>query len=136
MNEQILGKIDRHGRDLGRWRFPLKDGKLSDVKFQGPDARKVIKGLPLLIDVCMYDMLDEVRQKWKEAAALFAQTMNTVISHKLFKYEDVCAFQDVTDRFCDLYLSLTTGRDGMTNYFHNICAGHFSYFLLKRGNLY
>ena len=23
MNENILGKIDNHGRDIGRWKFPL-----------------------------------------------------------------------------------------------------------------
>ena len=38
MNNNVFGRIDKHGMDLGQWRFPLKDGKLSDFKFSRPDA--------------------------------------------------------------------------------------------------
>jgi len=52
-----------------------------------------------------------------------------------FRLEDVDEFQLRADEFCDIYCGLT-GRDGMTNYFHILRAGHFSYFLHKFGNLY
>ena len=48
---------------------------------------------------------------------------------------DVDMCQLAADDFCDEYVDLT-GRDGMTNYFHNLRSGHFSYYLRKYGNLY
>ena len=41
----------------------------------------------------------------------------------------------VADEFGDLYVHLT-GIDGMTNYFHFLIVVHFSYYLIKYGNLY
>ena len=59
-----------------------------------------------------------------------------VMNSKLeFHPEDVDAFQLLADEFCDVYCGLK-GRDGMTNYFHILCTGHFAYFLKKYGNLY
>jgi hypothetical protein len=39
------------------------------------------------------------------------------------------------DSFCEMYFR-QVGLEGMTNYFHLLFAGHYSYFLLKYGNLY
>ena len=61
--------------------------------------------------------------------------MQLLESKNVFGFDDVCKFQLVCDLFADDYISLT-GRDGMTNYFHFMVAGHFSYFLLKHKNLY
>ena len=47
----------------------------------------------------------------------------------------MCKFQLDADEFCDAYF-LLTGRDGMTNYFHLLKAGHYAYFLRKYHNLY
>jgi hypothetical protein len=47
----------------------------------------------------------------------------------------VCDFQNTADDFAELYINLT-GWDGMTNYFHFLSAGHFSFYLLRVKNLY
>ena len=44
-------------------------------------------------------------------------------------------FQLCADKFCDAYFALT-GQDGMTNYFHILQSGYFSYFLEKYKTLY
>ena len=47
----------------------------------------------------------------------------------------MCQFQHDADAFCSSYFAVT-GRDGMTNYFHALRAGHFAFFLRKYKNLY
>jgi hypothetical protein len=41
----------------------------------------------------------------------------------------------VVDSFCGIYKKLC-GKEGMTNYFHLLYAGHYAEFLLKYKNLY
>jgi hypothetical protein len=72
---------------------------------------------------------------WRDVCRRFRTIATWLDSKQHFHFEDVCAFQKDTDEFCSAYFALT-GRDGMTNYFHLLHAGHYSYFLLKYGNLY
>ena len=52
-----------------------------------------------------------------------------------FSSDRVDDFQLQCDNFGDIFFALT-GGDGMTNYFHILRSGHFSYFFRKYGNLY
>ena len=61
MNNNVFGKVDKHGMDLGQCRFPLKDEKLSDFKFSGPDACKVVTGFPFIINMFWKDKPDHIR---------------------------------------------------------------------------
>ena len=35
-NEKIPGKTEKHGREIGRWHFPIEDGKVAEVKLPNP----------------------------------------------------------------------------------------------------
>jgi len=135
VNEDVLGKLDHNGRDLGRWKFPLTDGKLGDVKFSNPTARKFTKNLKAVIDICLANHPETDRSQWFSAAEQFESAMQQLCSHKKFEQKDVCAFQDTADNFCDIYCRMT-GIEGMTNYLHCLRAGHFAYFLQCKGSLY
>ena len=76
-----------------------------------------------------------MRGEQKKTGTLFALTIKKLNSKKLYKFDDVCEFQRTANGFCDIYCTFT-GRDGMTNSFHNLRDGNFPYFLQKRGNLY
>ena len=72
----------------------------------------------------------------KDCCSLFRGVIEVRIDCMIkFRAEYVDAFQFLADECCNVYYGLT-GRDSMTNYFHILRAGHFSYFLEKYGNLY
>ena len=124
--------------NTGKWRVPLDKNdckKLGDVKLSGHRAKLFIPGLHYLVDVCCKGYDPEFVAEWKDCCSLFEEVMEVLDSKLEFRPEDVDAFQLLADEFCDVYVGLT-GRDGMTNYFHILRAGHFSYFLEKYGNLY
>jgi len=140
--EKVTAVMDRdvflrnNTNKQGSWRFPLTDDKkLDDVSLSTNEARTVAKGLQHLVDVCVEAYPQDYKDSWSNTCAKFNVTMVHLDSKKHFKYEDMCELQLAADEFCDVYISLT-GRDGMTNYFHNLHTGHYSYFLLKYGNLH
>lgn len=109
--------------------------KLGDVKFSCPGANKIVEKAVLLVEVCAVNFATEKQQQWKKCAELYSVTMEKLKSRKVFNFEDVCDFQDTADDFCELYIQLT-GGPSMTNYMHFLSAGHFSFYLLRLGNLY
>ena len=119
------------------WRFPLSDDKkqLGDVKLSNNQAREFVKGFPYLVEVCTVGYDDIMQSTWMDACVRFRKVAEMIDSKYEFEFEDVAHFQLAVDEFCDAYFTVT-GRDGMTNYFHLLRAGHFSWFLEKYGNLY
>ena len=137
VNAKILGRSEVN-MNTGQWKVPLdkKDPKkLGEVKLSGSMAKKFMLGFDDFVEVCTADHSTEFSDLWKMTCSKFRSTMSMLESKFHFEQEDIDEFQLSADEFCDLYVDLT-GRDGMTNYFHNLRAGHFSFFLAKYGNLY
>ena len=65
----------------------------------------------------------------------YCVVMDPLNSYFEFDDDDVRAFQFEADLIMSKYIKLT-GRDGMTNYFHMLHAGHMAEFLHKYKNLY
>ena len=97
---------------------------MGDVKLPCNDANKLVDQMSLIVDACTVKLPQEKRDAWKKCTDLYASTMNKLKSWKVFKFEDVYDFQNTADDFMEVYIFLT-GRDGMTNYFHFLHAGHF-----------
>ena len=133
VNVTILGKMAFN--EIRQWHVPMEDGKVGPISLSCPDASKILRNIQPFIDVCVESIDPELQAGWKKCAELFHATMDKLESKRIFDFEAVCDFQLVADEFSDYYISLT-GRDGMTNYFHMISAGHFSYYLLDVKNLY
>ena len=136
VNSQVL--MRSNATKQGQWNVPLDkndSNKLGDVKLSGQRSNLFIAGFDVLIDVCCEGYGEEFVQEWKDCCTKFVEVMRLMDSRIVFRPEDIDQFQLVADEFCDIYCGLT-GRDGMTNYFHILRAGHFSYFLEKYGNLY
>jgi hypothetical protein len=133
VNHAILAKMKFN--DLGQWRLPMEGDKLGDIKLSCMDANKLVDKIGLLVEVCTENLPPEKQDDWSRCCALYALTMEKLKSRKVFTFLDVCDFQNTADDFAELYINLT-GWDGMTNYFHFLSAGHFSFYLLRVKNLY
>jgi hypothetical protein len=137
VNRDIFGRSNMHINDSSGWRVPMtRDGKqLDDINLSNTQARDFVKHFEFLVNICTQNCAVELKDAWQDICRRF-RTISTLLDSKQhFHFEDVCAFQKDADEFCSAYFALT-GRDGMTNYFHLLHAGHYSYFLLKYGNLY
>ena len=135
VNDNILGRRTEHSREIGRWKFPLKDGLVSDVKLSNPEARKFIKGLESLVDICLAQHADEYVSTWREMSRKYQSATKLLLSHKEGGWEEACEFQDEADNFMDIY-NKVTGRRGMTNYFHYWRDGHLAWMIIERGSVY
>ena len=137
VNRDIFGRTFMHINDTSGWRVPMTgDGKqLDDVKLSNVQARDFVKNFKFLVEICTQNCDIELKDAWLVVYRRFKIVATWLDSKKHFHFEDVCAFQSDADEFCSAYFALT-GRDGMTNYFHLLHAGHYSHFLLKYGNSY
>jgi len=137
VNEKFLA-CSQINMTTGQWRFLLdkKDPKkLGDVKLSGATAKRFLSGFDALAEVCTADYKSEFTDLWKLTYTRFKEVIILLESKEHFESEDVDMFQLEVDGFCDLYVGLT-GGDGMTNFFHSLCADNFAYFLRKYENLY
>ena len=137
VNNDILGRAACNA-EVGQWRVPLSktDAKqLGDIKLSGASSVKFMAGLSRLVETCTADYSTEYTAKWISACNLFQKVIEALESKQEFCQQTIDNFQLAADEFCDEYCALT-GRDGMTNYFHILRSGHFSYFLKKYKNLY
>ena len=137
VNRDILRRSNMHIDDRGGWHFSLTDGrKLDDVNLSNGRARIFMQEFHHLVKVCTEGYKDDLlTANWNDACDKFNVVAKWLDSKEHFEFEEVCKFQLDADEFCDAYF-LLTGRDGMTNYFHLLKAGHYAYFLRKYHNLY
>jgi hypothetical protein len=98
-------------------------------------ARKFVDNFVIVVQVCCELEPMEEQEDWMKIVKEFRTVANWLDSQEHFDFEKLAAFQLDVDMFCEAYF-WKTGMDGMTNYFHLLFAGHYSYFLLKYGNLY
>ena len=138
MNEEVLCRTAMHLFEHGRWTVPMneKRDKLGDFTFRNEVAKRVIKNLHKLAEVCISPFYEaEIVDQWNLAVQKYMEMTEKLSSRFEFEFQDIASFQLSADEFYDAYFELT-GRDGMTNYFHHYHAGHYCYFLEKYGNLY
>ena len=110
---------------------------LKDINLDGRQTRDFEAHMDHLIDVCLGDHTfgQDYVVDWRETVRLYSCVREQLTSRKHYDIFMVAQFQKDADVFMKRYKALT-GRDGMTNYFHMLDAGHFAFFLHKYGNLY
>lgn len=138
VNTEVLERSEKHKKDKSGWKFPIEQGKkdsICEFTFANNQARKFTEHFDKFVGICLEGHDATTKSDWLEAVTLFREVSNMLDDKKEYTKEEVYEFQKVADQFCKVYIKLT-GRDGMTNYIHMLHAGHYSYFLLKYGNLY
>jgi hypothetical protein len=142
VNRQIFNHV---GSDTdGQWEFPKPDAKkasaktkalMGDVKLTNEKARLFLNKVDCLLPICLIGRDEITIAKWKKAIELCRLSMEWIRKRENFTDEEIVTFQDTADEFIELWIGLN-GTQGMTNYLHDLAAGHFSYYLRKYRNLY
>lgn len=100
------------------------------------DAMKLISKMGLIVEVCTEKLTQDKREFGLNAWLCTTKQWNC-LSHDMCSLSKIYAISrtQLMTSWTSTYL---TGRDGMTNYFHFLHAGHFSFYLLrvKVKNLY
>jgi hypothetical protein len=133
INRHVIGRSKIHKKDDGGWHVPMdKDRKsLGDVNLSNATARLFVKSFEVVVEVCLCHKTSEiVKSDWLKIVREFRQVAQWLDSWEHFDFDKVAAFQFDVDNFCQSYFEMA-GREAMTNYFHLLYAGHYSYFLLK-----
>jgi hypothetical protein len=138
VNRHVIGRSEIHEKDDGGWHVPMSEDRksLGDVNLSNSTARLFVKKFEAVVEVCLcHETSEFMKSEWIKIVCEFRQVAQWLDSREQFNFDKVAAFQLDVDNFCQSYFNMV-GRDGMTNYFHLLYAGHYSYFLLKYGNLY
>ena len=91
--------------------------------------------LVLLLPFIFIDTPESEVLKWEKAMRLLKESMAWIRKRDDFTDADIDSFQATADEFIELWIDLN-GSEGMSNYLHDLAAGHFSYYLRKYRNLY
>jgi hypothetical protein len=128
----------------GQWEFPKPDAKKSagaktklmgDVKLTNEKARLFLSNIEVLLPTCLIGRDESEISKWKNAIQLCRDCMEWLRKRENFTDSEIVEFQDTADNFIELWIDLNRSQS-MTNYLHDLAAGHFSYYLRKYRNLY
>ena len=128
----------------GQWEFPKPDKKQSsskskklmgDVKLTNEKARSFLCNVECLLPICLKGRDSVTVAKWEKAIQLCRESMEWIRKRENFTDTEILSFQDTADEFIKLWIDLN-GTQAMTNYLHDLAAGHFSYYLRKYRNLY
>ncbi len=133
INNEIFGKSANN--KIGQWQLPYGKNAFGDFNLLCPEAHEIIAKIKDVVTDCVANLPVDTQHNWLQYAILYWAAMDKLKSPRVFLYVNVCDFQNTVDEFGELDME-QTGRDGMTNYFHFLIAGHCSYFLEKYGNIY
>ena len=136
VNSHILGTPERKSN----WSMTtVKNSKgttiIGDQTMYNYQVRKFLReeSFTRLIDICVDD--GQRSDKWKTVLRYWNLMMEILRHHEDFSIDEINTYQHVADIFFREWLDLHQ-KDGLTNYFHMIGAGHLSYYLKRWKNLY
>ena len=122
----------------GNWKLPVNGDTLSTVSLSNTSARMFALNIGKLFDLIFrhHEPSDDRRGRFEQCVV----TMYQPIMKKLRKRSnmsvlEINTLQQNIDDWYENWINLT-GREGMTNYIHMLGAGHVTYYLLKKRNLY
>jgi hypothetical protein len=97
-------------------------------------TRKVVNSLETLIDVCIPE--GDGRELWKATVDLYREAMLLLLIRDDLTDEQIFEFQWKVDQFAQGWFKINKGDKGVTNYIHDLHAGHISDYLIHWRNLY
>ena len=139
VNSNDFRNTERSNRkQYSSWKFPTgEEGDvIGEVKFSGKRAKKFLKKLHLLYDVCLGPPTgNPARDKFASAIDEYRRIINLLESKDDLDSDQLQSLDVSIENFATLWEAVS-GRDGYTNYFHHLTSGHVSYFARKYKNFY
>jgi hypothetical protein len=90
---------------------------------------KVINSLKLLVDVCI--PTGDGRELWKATVKLYCEAMMLLLIRDDLTVEQIHEFQWKVDQLAQGWFKIKKGDYGITNYIHDLHAGHISDYLVN-----
>jgi len=129
----------------GDFRISVEQGHPVDFKTSMVKQRKVFARIDVLVEAVFFELpyrgeteraqLESRKEAWKAMLKSHEEVMEQVRKKEDFTPAMVDTFQAVADNFGRLYIALL-GGEAVTNYVHDLIAGHFRVFLRRYGNIY
>ena len=132
MNSSVLGTEERPIV----WRCPYDAEKkqVGVICLDNVRTCRVLKGLMELVDVCIPE--ETGRDKWKATIGFYSDAMNILIQHQDLEDSEIEEFQWKIDQFAQGWIDINMGKEGVSNYIHDLNCGHIADYLLHWRNLY
>lgn len=140
VDEKVMNRSDINLESPPKWHFPAEKQditKIAEFTLSGDDARKFSRNFTAVVEVCTEKAPQTVKSGWLDVSRRFVKVFQWINSRLEFGYDFhmLAEMVNEADELCIGYFKLT-GRDGNTNYWHALQAGHFSELLELYGNLY
>ena len=132
MNSSVLGSEDRPII----WKCPYDADKkqVGTICLDNVGTRSVVKARMELVGVCIPAVAD--RDRWGKTIGYYTDAMNILIQHQDLEDEEIDEFQWKIDQFAQGWIEINMGKEGVSNYIHDLNSGHVSDYLLHWMNLY
>jgi hypothetical protein len=120
-----------------RWTCPYDTAtkKITTICLDNEKTRKVINALDSLVDECIPED-GEGRQLWKSTIELYREALILLLIRHDLTDAQIFEFQWKVDQFTQGWFKINMGDEGVTNYIHDLHAGHISDYLFHWRNLY
>ena len=119
-----------------RWTCPYDTAtkKITTICLDNVKTRKVINALDSIVDKCI--PVGEGREAWKSTIQLYREALVVLLLRDDLSDAQIFEFQWKVDQFAQGWLKINKGDEGITNYIHDLTAGHISDYLFHWRNLY
>jgi hypothetical protein len=131
-NTSIWGSEERPVR----WTCPYDpvSKKITTICLDNVRTRKVVNSLESLIDVCVPE--GDGCDLWKATIELYRESLLLLLSREDLTDKQIFDYQWKVDQFAQGWFKINKGDEGVTNYIHDLHAGHISDYLMQWRNLY
>jgi hypothetical protein len=115
--------------------YDTQTKKITTICLDNIRTRKVINLLDWSIDVCI-PAEGTGQDLWKATIELYCESMLLLLIRDDLTDEQIFDFQWKVDQFAQGWFKINKGDKGVTNYIHDLHAGHISDYLFHWRNLY
>jgi hypothetical protein len=131
-NTSVWGSEQRPVRSTCPYDTAMKT--ITTICLDNVRARKVINALYSLVDICIPEGVG--CDLWKATIELYRESLLLLLSREDLTDEMIYDYQWKVDQFAQGWFKINMGDEGVTNYIHDLYAGHISDYLIHWRNLY
>jgi hypothetical protein len=119
-----------------RWILPYdtQDKKITTISLDNVKTRKIIDSVELLVEVCIEE--GPKRELWISTITQYREGLSILRKRADLSDQEIFDFQWKIDQFGQGWMKINMGVEGVTNYIHDLYAGHISDYLIHWRNLY
>jgi hypothetical protein len=118
------------------WKCPYdKDTKqVGTIFLDNVRTQRVLRALMELVDVCIPK--EAGRDQWRTTIDNYSDAMKILIQHHDLEDDEIDEFQWKINQFAQGWININMGKEGVSNYIHDLNCGHIVHYLFHWHNLY